>query len=499
MFRGRAYFFLWLVVFSFSSPQPLHAQAPFSFTSVLEEARELAKRRYEKPATLPKGSAFSALNYEEYLGLQFDRARELWREPGSSFRAAFFPAGFIYDTPVSLFEVRDGKAAPIVGSMDMFKLKGAGDDRPSPVPLAGFRLSFPLHGDEHSEVTAFLGASYFRPIGREQAYGASARGLAIDTASSRSEEFPIFRSFWLVKPDAGARHIEIWALLDSPAVAGAYAFTIRPGTRTVIDVSATIFLRHGVSTLGIAPLTSMFLMGKAGPRRDDFRPEVHDSDGLSMITGAGEHIWRPLANPRALSVSSFGDRNPRGFGLLQRERRFDQYQDLVASYATRPSLWVEPLEEWGEGSVRLIEIPTDSEVHDNIVALWVPARPALAGDERTFRYRLSALADEQRLSPGGRVIATRTAAVPDRPKQRRLLVEFAGGDLDLLRREQPVEARITLTNGKLIGHRLELSPKGSRRLFIDIEPAGKASVDVRAHLALRGEVLTETFLYELKP
>ena len=279
---------------------------------------------------------------------------------------------------------------------DAFDFSSAKVTPPAEVPVAGFKLIYPLNGPKLDEIVSFLGASYFRPIGREQTYGASARGLAIDTATGRQEEFPAFRSFWLVKPEPDAHEFTVWALLDSPGASGAFSFRIRPGARTIVDATAILFMRHDLTLMGVAPLTSMFFTGKTNPARNDFRPEVHDSDGLFIVSGIGERIWRPLSNPSALAVSSFLATNPRGFGLLQRERTFAQYQDTTANYHARPSLFVEPDGDWGDGEVRLVEIPTNSEYHDNVVAFWVPREPARRGQRLEYRYRTSALIDEPR-------------------------------------------------------------------------------------------------------
>ena len=470
----------------------------FSFASVLEEARRLAAETYRGPVPVAS-PAMRSLSYDQYKKVRFRSEKALWQGTPSLFRAEFFPAGFIYSAPVSVFVVTDGKAAPLVAAPDMFDFSNADIGDPGPLALAGFRLTYPLHGPKLDEVVAFLGASYFRPIGRDQAYGASARGLAIDTGLPHPEEFPYFRSFWLVTPAAGAREAVAWALLDTPAAAGAYAFTIRPGTRTVVEVSATLFMRHSVSLMGVAPLTSMYFTGKNTPRRDDHRPEVHDSDGLFMHSGSGERIWRPLVNPAALAVSSFVDRDPHGFGLLQRERAFAQYQDLGAAYHARPGLWVEPLDPWGEGEVRLLELPTDSEVHDNVAAFWAPRRPPQRGERMDLRYRLSALATEPLADTTGRVMATRTGALTGRPGQRLVIVEFSGGDLDSIKEEQPVEAVVSISTGKLVVQRAERLPGGTWRLTAEVEPAGRKPMEMRGFLRLRGEALTETWTYVLRP
>jgi glucans biosynthesis protein len=435
------------------------------------------------------------------MRIRFRADATLWRGPASLFRAEFFPAGFIYSAPVAIHVVSEEGAAPLTPTPEMFDFTSANLlAPPSAVAFAGFRLTYPLHEAKFDEIISFLGASYFRPIGREQVYGASARGLAIDTGLQRPEEFPAFRTFWLVTPAKDAREITVHALLDSPGSTGAYTFVIRPGRRTIVDVNAVLFARHDISLLGIAPLTSMFFAGKTGRRHPpDYRPEIHDSDGLLIASGSGEWIWRPLSNPSALAVSTFQDRNPRGFGLLQRERSYTEYQDLEANYHKRPSLWVEPVGEWGEGELRLVEIPTDSEVHDNIAAFWANRAPMRKGQEIELKYRLSALGDEFALSPGGRVTGTRVVRMTD-GKRWRLAVEFGGGDITDLRPVQPVEADIAVSSGRLVHSRTEPVPEEKTwRLFVDVQPDGKKPMDVRAHLRLHGEVLTETLNYTVRP
>jgi len=372
--------------------------------------------------------------------------------------------------------------------------------RPAQVGFADLKVTYPLNGEKHDEIISFLGASYFRPIGKGQAYGASARGLAIDTAQPRSEEFPEFREFWLVEPAPGDKTLTVYALLESPGASGAYAFTVTPGARTTVDVDARLFMRHGVSVLGIAPLTSMFLSGKSGPWRDDFRPEVHDSDGFAIVTGEGERIWRPLTNPGSLQVSSFVDNNPRGFGLQQRERRFDRYQDSVAKYQVRPSLWVEPKGDWGEGEVRLVEIPTPSEYHDNVVAFWVSRWPVAKGQALEYRYRLSALSDEVALAPDARVVATRQASIEGNARARRLVVEFEGDTLARLAEERLVESNVEVSGGKLLRTETDQPPgSANRRLFIDVEVEGRRAIDIRAYLTVEGKRLSETFAGQVRP
>jgi glucans biosynthesis protein len=476
------------------------AQDAATFASVEAMAAKLAAEPYKEPASIE--GDMRRLTYDQYRALRPRPDTALWRESNSLFRVEFFPAGFINEKPVQIFVVERENARPIPLAPDQFDFSDTGLQTPPPkLEPAGFRLTYPLNRpDKFDEVASFLGATYFRTIGRGQVYGASARGLAIDTGIGKPEEFPAFRAFWLVKPPEGASDMTVWALLDSPGAAGAFSFAIRPGTRTVIDIKCILYMRNDVSLLGIAPLTSMFFSGKAAPTRDDHRPEIHDSDGLYLSTGRGERLWRPLENPGALAVSSFQDSNPRGFGLMQRERDFDRYQDSATNLQARPSLWVEPVGDWGDGEVRLLEIPTQSETNDNIAAFWVSRWPARKGERKEYAYRLSALKDEASLAPAGQVIAMRAGTVPYAPKQRRIVVEFAGGDLPSLESEQPVTPDVSVTNAKITRTYVEALPwKRTWRLFIDFEPDGKKPVDLRAVLQLRGMPLTETWISAYRP
>jgi glucans biosynthesis protein len=488
-----------LILFLSLATGPAWAQGPFDFATVEAQAQKLASQPYKD--VQPIDGEMKKLGYDQYRALRSKPETALWRDSGL-FRVEFFPAGFIYDRPVNIGVVENGNVTPMVIGSGQFDFADTGlKEPPKDLALAGFKVTFPLNGpDKFDEVIAFLGASYFRQVGRGQNYGSSARGLAIDTATERPEEFPTFRSFWLVKPAANATELTVWALLDSPGASGAFSFVIRPGSRTVVETKAVLFLRHDVSLLALAPLTSMYFAGKRSPPRDDYRPEIHDADGLFMLTGHGERIWRPLSNPSALAVSSYSDNNPRGFGLMQRERSFEQYQDSNARVETRPSLWVEPIGDWGDGEVRLVEIPSKAETNDNIVAFWVPRWSNKQGSRMEYSYRLSALIDDEALSPQARVVATRGGAVPNNDKAHRVVAEFAGGELSTLQPEQPVESQVSLSSGKLLRAYVEALPwQKSWRLFIDFQPDGKKPVDMRAQLKLHGKVLTETFSDVYRP
>ncbi|MGH6797264.1 MAG: glucan biosynthesis protein, partial [Roseiarcus sp.] len=370
---------------------------------------------------------------------------------------------------------------------------------------AGFRLHYPLNSPVvFDEVIAFLGASYFRFLGRDQRYGASARALAIQ-AGTEEEEFPFFREFWIETPEPDADRATIYGLLDSPSTTGAYRFDLYPGVDTTIEVSTTLFPRKANVKFGLAPLSSMFFLGENDHRfNDDFRPELHDSDGLLIHSGTGEWIWRPLRNPVRPEVSSFFDRDIKGFGLLQRDRDFDHYQDLDLAYEMRPSYFVEPRDSWGEGHVDLVELPTEHETNDNIVASFAPKESPEPNKPFSYGYRLVASLNLTRLSPNGRALNTyqTTAAAlgspePVTPGTRRFIIDFVGGDLPyFLPDPQLVEVVPSTSQGKILRSFIVPNPhtKGFRAA-IDVQLDAGQSTDLRAFLRAGSRALTETWTY----
>lgn len=357
---------------------------------VLNLARDLAARpfvddRVDMPADL------ATMTYDQYRGIRFNTDRSIWKGEDHRFSVDLFHPGFLYTRPVDIHIVEQGQQARLKYDPAFFSF-GPGVPRPdgrTDLHYSGFRLRFPINSpDVDDEIVVFQGASYFRAVGQGLLYGLSARGLAVNTGQPSGEEFPFFRSFWIRKPPAPAGIIVVEALLDSPSVTGSYRFSIKPGTDTQMDVEMTLFPRVDLAHAGIAPLTSMFLFNAMGRPVDDFRNAVHDSDGLMMLTGTGEWLWRPLANHKSLQVSAFQDMSPRGFGLMQRTRRYEDFLDLESRYERRPSLWVEPIGDWGPGFVELFEIPTQLETNDNIVAYWQPAAPLRQAASYSFVYRL---------------------------------------------------------------------------------------------------------------
>ncbi|MEE4376692.1 MAG: glucan biosynthesis protein G [Candidatus Competibacteraceae bacterium] len=474
----------------------------FNFADVHRRAANLALQPFqETEQSIP--AFLRDLTYDQYRDIRFRADKGLWRNEGLPFEVQFAHLGFLFLKPVKINIVEDGEVQPIPYRGDWFDY-GANilpEQLPAELGFAGFRLHYPLHQDSYyDEVAVFLGASYFRAVGQQQTYGLSARGLAIDTGLPKPEEFPVFREFWLEKPTQDATEITLYALLDSPRVTGAYRFLIKPGPTTTINVKAQVFLREAVDKLAIAPLTSMFFHGELSERfSDDFRPEVHDSDGLLLALGNGEWLWRPLSNPSRLQISAFRDNNPRGFGLLQRDRDFNNYQDLEALYQKRPSVWVEPLGEWGPGFIELVEIPTDAERYDNIVAFWIPEQPLEAHSSFATEYRLHFASQLDRKPPGGQTLATRIGAGGAGgvdPTKRRFVLDFGGKNLTALPEDTEITALVNASAGKIDNIVVKKNPftTGWRASF-ELLPENEPVIELRCFLKSAGNVLTETWSY----
>lgn len=377
---------------------PALAQAPdlyeesqeFRDDFVRNLAQEMAGKPYvDEKIELPAG--FDALTYDQYRDIRFNTDRSIWKGEEHGFSFDMFHSGFLFTKPVDIHVIEGNRQAKLKYDPNLFVFgpQVAAPDGKVDLHYAGLRLRHPINTkDVNDEFLVFQGASYFRAVGKGLLYGLSARGIAIDTGQPSGEEFPFFRAFWVKKPEATTGIIVIDALLDSPSITGAYRFTIKPGVDTQMDVEVTLYPRRDLSHVGIAPLTSMFLLNAMGRPVEDYRTAVHDSDGLMMLTGTGEWLWRPLANPKALQVSAFQDMSPRGFGLMQRTRRYEDFLDLESKYERRPSLWVEPIGDWSAGAVELYEIPTQLETNDNIVSFWRPKDPFQKGESRSFVYRL---------------------------------------------------------------------------------------------------------------
>ena len=485
--------------------QPQFGEAQeFSFDILTQKARDLASAPYV-PAEVSQPGILDQIDYDAHWRIRF--------RPEATINAGdvpmqFFHPGTYFREPVQIHVAQDGKTRPVIYDRGFFDMP---QDSPAQAlsdqaGFAGFRLMEP---DLQSDWISFLGASYFRTSGPFGQYGMSARGLAIDSGLDGPEEFPRFTEFH-IQPGQDGDDVIIHALLDSPSVAGAYQMQVSNHGQPqgqVMDISARLFFRAPVERLGIAPLTSMYWYSETNRILGfDWRPEVHDADGLMMVTGAGERLWRPLNNPPRVVTSSFVTENPRGFGLMQRDRDFTNYEDDGVFYDKRASVWIEPLGNWGPGQVQLIEIPTDDEIYDNIVAFWNPAEPVHAGSELALDYRLHWVDDIEDDSSLARTVATRIGAggVPGQSRpagELKIVIDFEGQELSELDRDDGVEPQISLPEGVTLRQAYALPVVGTDRwrLVFDIAAAEVETADIRAFLSREGQPLTETWLGQIHP
>lgn len=482
---------------------------PFGYADVVKRAREISTLPYVAP-TSQAPEALAKLGFDQWRDIRFRPEKSLLANSGDAFRMQMFHLGFLFQQAVTVNIIRDGVSTPVPYAQQMFDFGKNKFAKPLPINVgfAGFRLHYPLNDPKvDDELISFIGASYFRFLGQDQVYGLSARGLAIN--SGGEEEFPAFREFWVDVRNGDDSRVTIYALLDGPSIAGAYQFNVYPARNTVVDVEATLFPRKAIEKMGIAPLTSMFFIGENDRRfTDDYRPEVHDSDGLLIHSGTGEWIWRPLHNPQTVSTSSFTENNLRGFGLMQRDRVFEHYEDLDIAYERRPGYWVEPRNPWGEGRVELIEIPTTDETNDNVVAAWVPKEPVLPGQQLIYRYSIKSVGSTEGMHAGGQAVNSFQSAPralgssePLHPNTRRLMVDFSGGELAYwLKDPGRVKVDATTSSGRIL--RTFIAPNariGGFRAGVDVEAPAGQTVDVRVFLRADNKALTETWIFPWRP
>lgn len=486
----------------------------FSFETLQARAKTLAAKAYVKPLS-PASQVLDAIDYDQYQKIKYRPDKSVKLDGVGAMPVQLFHLGKYAQEPVHIHVVEGGKAREIVYSSALFDMPG---DHPARklsdgAGFAGFRIMAP---DLKTDWFAAMGASYFRTSGPYNQYGLSARGLAVDTAMPRPEEFPRFSHYWLEEPkvDAGApQQIVIYALLDSPSVTGAYRMTTERLTdsrdvhRIVMNIDAQIYARKDVERLGVAPFSSMFWYGEASRKQSaDWRPEIHDSDGLAILTGSGERIWRPIVNPPRVMTSAFLDKDVKGFGLLQRDRDFVHYLDDGVFYERRPSVWVEPRDGWGEGAVHLVEIPTEDETFDNVVAYWAPKEPLKAGSDRAWRYRLTWLDDIPYPDAVGRATGT-WSGLGGRPGHKRpdgvrkFVIDFQGKVFSGLGRNDGIELVVTASRGDVSNsYNHPVVDQSQRwRAFFDIQAAGTEPVDLRAFLRRGDKALTETWIYQYFP
>lgn len=487
------------------------AASGFGIDDVRARARDLALQPYVPPEGLPKG--MPDLDYDQYRRIQNRSEAAIWpqaaAEPGagetpdiaSGFRVLPDPRGYLFHQAIRLNLVEDGKVIARTASARDFDFQ----DLPVPnrlkgvVGFAGFRILSVLNQPgKFDELVSFKGASFFRALGAGTVYGASARGLSIGTASPDGEQFPHFAEFWLVRPAPDGPSMTVYALMDGESITGAFEFTITPGAETRTDVSAQFFPRRELTSVGIAPLTSMYFFSPHDLRKypDDFRPAVHDSEGLRIHMHNGEWVWRPLINPQSLQISVLATAVPKGFGLVQRRRGLEAFADVEADYHRRPNVWIEPFSGWGEGHLSLVEIPTANEYNDNIVAFWKPAAPWQPGEAYTLSYTMQWSLTAPPSPEVFPVAGTRSGKTPDRRRQLFVIdYDTAGETLP-----DNIEASISTSSGAIFNPNIKRHAEtGKTRLTFELGAEGADVAELRALLTSGGKPISETWLYRWRP
>lgn len=474
--------------------QPTGDGEEFSRNTVIERARSMSQQAFEPPAQAPE--TLTSLDYSEYRKINYQQDAAVWGGSPTRFSIQLFAPGYLYRDLVDIDIVENGKSRPLALAENSFQV-------PDPAmaallaeigKYAGMRLHYPLNTANYAdEFLVFQGASYFRGVSKGQLYGLSARGLAIDVAGPRGEEHPIFRQFWVERPSSDHDSMVVHALLDSTRVTGAYRFGIYPGSPLRMDIEVTLFPREDIEHVGLAPLTSMFMHGPLDPAElADYRPAVHDSEGLAIRRGNGERIWRPLANPRDLQVSAFVDENPAGFGLIQRQREFGYFQDLEASYQRRPSAWVQPLGDWGKGHVQLVEIPSDSEGNDNIVAYWRPQQGLRQGQAFQYAYRLSWPDDAPGSDSTARVVRS-AGGQKLFSDQDEVVIDYSALAADDL---EGIAVHATINPGRVLEARIQPNMEiNGARVFLSLDNDDQPVSELRVDLKRGDQPVAETWLY----
>ena len=480
---------------------PAPQATPFDDGTVRLLAQRLSKKAYSPPSqTLP--SAIANMDFDQFRSIAFNPDKALWHGQNLAFDVEFFPRGFLYKPRIGMNEVTGGQSTPIPYDPDAFTYANPVLRVTDDLGYAGLRLRYAINtAGMMEECAVFLGASYFRAVAKGQNYGLSARAFANGTGNPKGEEFALFREFWIEKPEPGVESIVIHALLDSPSLTGAFRFTIRPGDTTVFDVQSSLFPRQDITESGIAPLTGMFYFdANARNHVDDWRPAAHDSEALQIWTGAGQQLYRPLTNPTDLQFSAFADSSPHGFGLMQRKRSFHDYEDLALNYQKRPSLWIEPIGNWGDGAVDLVEIPTPNEVNDNIVSFWRPKQPMKGGQEYSYIYRMYWGWDTPWPTQMARVAATRIGSVTDHPEARFFAIDFTGAPFQNVPPGTNFHLITQASPGTIRNVVVEPNPEiqGWRATF-EFVPGDAKTCELQAQLANDQGPVSEKWMYRWTP
>ncbi|CAA0078872.1 Glucans biosynthesis protein D [Zhongshania aliphaticivorans] len=481
----------------------------FTFEDLKALAKSSASKPYS-PSVNPAPELIDKMTYDQHWKIRFKEEEALYPSGKNAPVQLFYPGRYFPDQ-VRIY-IRDDKSLVQSVPFDNEKFEMPADSPAHNLPegfgFSGFRIMRP---DMKPDWISFLGASYFRTDGPEGQYGLSARGVAINTGMSQAEEFPRFSAFWLGPAEQEGESLSVWALLEGPSITGAYRFGLSKDNKNakghITSVTAHLYMRKDVERLGIAPLTSMYWYSETDKTiAKDWRPEIHDSDGLAIHTGIGQHIWRPLNNPQSVSTNSFIDENPQGFGLIQRDRNFNHYQDDGVFYHKRSSAWIKPNGDWGKGAVQLIEIPTKDETFDNIVAYWVPEKPARKGDQFTFSYDIEWRPQDPKSQALASVVNTRQGlgGIPGQPipeEINKMVIDFEGPVLEGLDRDSGIQAIVEARNGEILEPIRAYPIVGTNqwRLTFDYKQVNNNPVSIRAYLAdKKDQAISETWVSDAR-
>ena len=477
---------------------------PYSFEALVDRQKALATRPFV-PAKVRDTEILNAIDYDAFWKIKYRPEATLEVADGKA-PVRFFHLGRYVQQPVGINVISGKTSRKLRYDENLFEVPADSPAQklPNDVGFAGFRV---MNERDEADWLAFMGAAYFRSSGEDGQYGMSARAVAIDVAMPTPEEFPRFTDFYIGPSRTGQHDLTIACLMDGPSITGVLEMDVGKDGLVVMDIRARFYARADIARIGLAPLTSMFWYSQiARPADADWRPEIHDSDGLAIWAGNGERIWRPLNDPARVMTSSFSGSTPKGFGLLQRDRNFDHYQDDGVFYDKRPSVWVEPKGDWGNGAVQLVEIPTDEETNDNIVAYWIGETPFRQGQEIALDYRVTWGKDQPNPPKVAIVTATRFGrggiVGKDRPKDTvKFAIDFDGGTLAALPHQtEGVEAVVSASRGEVSLVNAYFVKVGTAwRATFDTTANGGEAVELRCYLKRGEDVLTETWLYQYLP
>ncbi|TGL17685.1 glucan biosynthesis protein D [Leptospira yanagawae] len=475
----------------------------FDFNAVDQIAKQKLKSKFV-PTPVFKIPGLDGISFEDYRQIEYKPDVAIWKNLALPYQLHFFHPGHIYSNGIKIYEVIEEKPVEIpydssrfhFGNLpltdDFFELS-------KKLQYTGFRVHYPINQKEAlEEFLVFQGSSYFRALSKDQVYGLSGRGLAINTGPEGKEEFPIFESFYIKRPEKNDSSILIYAIMNSESVAGAYEFFVTPGEITTIDIRAKIYLRKKIKRLGLSPITSMFLYGESNiPILGNIHPEIHDSDGLLTYLGEDNWEWRPLINPKKTKLTSIELNHPKGFGLIQRDRKFKSYQDEKLLYHRRPSVWVEPKGDWGEGELYLLEFTTNLDSDDNITIFWEPNIPPNLKEGYEFQYRLSYIEKSPETHQLGKTSSYYKGTDPLFPKEKMLTLYFTGDVLKAL--DPKTELKAIIKNDMIPADQIRYQIEKIRELDqwrLQIWHSSPIEVsNWKVHLEKENQKITETWIY----